>query len=146
VEPSRLIAFCNAVNAGDEPRKTEGGAFLLRDADWEKEANDRPDVPAEVRDYILAKPIEATIVKVMGYKKSVRIVGRPVLEEGYSIVIDRGRNDRVRVGMRFFSDGEPDRLIGFVASVDEKTSTLIASWLSRGNERIKAGVSLSTKW
>jgi len=33
VEPERLIAFCNAVNHGEEPRKSSGGLFLLRDGE-----------------------------------------------------------------------------------------------------------------
>jgi hypothetical protein len=145
VEPNELISFCNAVNDGDEPRTSPSGMFLLRDADWEKEIKSKPSVPEEVRAYILSRPILAKVLEVMPYKKGVRIVGRSVLEDGYPIVVDRGRNDGMRAGMRLTWTGEYNMIIAFVTSVDDRRSTLLASWLITTRDKIEPGLVLSTR-
>jgi hypothetical protein len=145
VEPHELISFCNEVNRGKEPRDTSTGSFLLREADWEKKASGLPKVPEEVRDYILPKPIVATILKVMPYQKDVPIKGRPILEEGYPVTINRGSKEGVRPGLRFERHGEFNTLIAYVASVEDSSSVLVASWLISSKDPIAPGVVLSTR-
>jgi hypothetical protein len=145
VEPSELVAFCNNVNNGQEPRQSVTGLFFLRDGDWEKEAKGLPRVPDEVKDYVLSRPIVAKIVNVMPFKKNVQIVGHAVLEDGYPVVIDRGKEDGLRLGMRLTRPGEFNTIIAFVTSVDDKQSTLLAWWLVTSKDKIDPGVVLSTR-
>jgi hypothetical protein len=145
VEPDELIWFCNEVNLGEEPRNERDGFFYLRDGDSEKQVKGQPRVPEEVRDYILPKPIVAKVVRVMPYEKNVRIKGRPILEEGYPVLIERGRKDGVRPGMRFEWEGEYNWIIAYVTSADDSSSTLLAHWLSTSKDKIEPGILLSTR-
>src|SRR5262249_8825090 len=59
---NRVINFCYAVaNANNAP---EVDAFFLKDSDREKPRNGLPNVPAQYRKYLVAKPIIATISEI----------------------------------------------------------------------------------
>lgn len=67
VENSRsdMISFCNDVNAGLEPRRTQGGTrWLLRDKDWERNAPGLPRVPEEYHRYLHRTPIAAEVALI----------------------------------------------------------------------------------
>jgi hypothetical protein len=59
-----IVGFCNRVNQGREPRSEVCGSYLLRDGDEKKEVAGGPELPREFRDYLLARPVEATIVSI----------------------------------------------------------------------------------
>jgi hypothetical protein len=145
IQPKELISFCNAVNNSDEPRKSIEGLFLLRQSDLKKRPKDLPIVPEEMQQYILKKPIEAKISQIIGYKKGVRIEGRSILEDGYQVAIERGKNDGLRAGMRLGWRGDSDSIIAFVISTEDQSAVILARWLASREERIEPGKVLSTR-
>jgi hypothetical protein len=146
VEPKQLIWFCNEVNRRDEPTKDGPPAvFLLRDGDWEKEAKGVPEVPDEVRAYLLPKPIRAKIVEVKAYQKEVRIVGYPAFQEGYHVVIDHGKKDGALQGMRFSHDTASTTFEAYVLSVEDRTSELLFIWYPSYKLQLRPGLDLSTR-
>jgi hypothetical protein len=79
------LEFCNAINLGDEPRRTWSGPFFLKTPDWELDVREAPELPREWRDYVLPEAL---------YGKT--IVG---LED--AAWIDLGAEAGVKPGMRF---------------------------------------------
>ncbi|MGH7192879.1 MAG: hypothetical protein ACREJM_05000 [Candidatus Saccharimonadales bacterium] len=65
ISPKDMLEFCNAINAGTEPRTDIHGLHLLRCGDEAKAVQGLPTVPDEFKDYLLARPIEAEIIEVM---------------------------------------------------------------------------------
>lgn len=97
VPSNEIVEFCNNVNQGREPRPGEHGFFLLRRGDEDKEVEGFPKVPAKYRDYLLPKPVEATIIAVGQY------VTRPsVLDWKFKdtpVTLDAGATQGLRIGM-----------------------------------------------
>jgi hypothetical protein len=61
-----MIEFCNAVNAGTEPRSSLArGYFYLREGDEDKKCAGDPPVPKEFKKFLLQSPVSATITKVL---------------------------------------------------------------------------------
>lgn len=88
IASDKMIEFCNAVNAGQEPRDRRHGFYLLRRGDEAKQANGSPDVPDEFKCYLLSNPIEAQLIEVKerrGKQTRVRL--------------NRGENDGLLSGM-----------------------------------------------
>jgi hypothetical protein len=66
---SRLLAFCNDINLGDEPRNTVHGDFLLKEDDDKKPINYLPTLPGKWNSYLLKKPIKCSVTKVTSTEK-----------------------------------------------------------------------------
>ena len=59
--------FCQAVNVGSEPRSRSWGRgveFILRDSDWDRAAEGRPQVPAEWQGFLLPGPVIGRVTAV----------------------------------------------------------------------------------
>ena len=95
-----FIGFCNCVNEGQEPRNDSHGFYLLRRKDEKKPVTGFPKVPAAYEPYLLAKPIEATIIAVGQYTT------RPSLGhwkfKDTPVTISAGKQQGLRVGMELF--------------------------------------------
>jgi hypothetical protein len=57
VEASRMLQFCNAVNAGEEPRTGDLGSTLMREGGWKKGVDGKPEVSSEWRPFLLPAPV-----------------------------------------------------------------------------------------
>jgi hypothetical protein len=77
-----VVAFCNYINQGVEPRDDEHGLVFLKDGDWNRRTLGLPDLP-ELNDFLLAQPIRARIVSSDGARGTV----------------DAGRRAGLRIGM-----------------------------------------------
>ena len=61
IEDLYLLRFCNAVNAGAEPRDDSPGSYFLRNGDWLEAASGPPEVPAPWTEMLLGSRLEARI-------------------------------------------------------------------------------------
>jgi hypothetical protein len=140
-----LRGFCNAVNAGFEPRGGEDdpnyspllrgvhfGSFYLREGDEKKKVTGEPELPGGWRRFLLKEPVEGLVLSVGG-------------GEGEAVV-NVGARKGLRPGMLLFivSDGQdlppefPDGMQ--VLSVEEETAKV------RGLKRAKVGDKVSTRF
>jgi len=145
LDEAELPQFCNAANAGIEPRGGEAdpdypqfffgayfGAFYLRDGDDKKKAEGQPQLPDEWRRFILKKPINGLLMSVGGGESEA--------------VVNVGAREGLRKGMMLFieSDGydwPPSLYSGMeVLSVADETAVI------RGVERAKVGDKVSTRF
>ena len=85
-----LVEFCNRVNLGFE-------GHFLRKGDEKKLVQGMPDVPAEYRDYLLSKPVEATVVAVG--KASTRPSRADWNFKDTPVTIDAGSKNGLKAGM-----------------------------------------------
>lgn len=92
-----LVGFCNDINEGREPRNRSHGSYLLRRGDEKKPVTGSPKVPAEYKQYLLAKPIEATIIAVGPYTTRPSVVDWKFKDT--PVTIDAGKQQGLRVGM-----------------------------------------------
>ncbi len=88
IPPKEMLEFCNAINAGTEPRTDIHGLHLLRYGDEAKAVQGLPIVPDEFKDYLLARPIEAEIIEV-----------RERTENSTLVVLNRGKIHGLLPGM-----------------------------------------------
>jgi hypothetical protein len=84
IEDLEMLRFCNAVNAGGEPRSVQYSYFFLRDGDWLKPAPGLPDLPEPWPEMLLHSDIEGRIT-ALGYDGTAWL--------------DLGTNDGLRLGM-----------------------------------------------
>jgi hypothetical protein len=102
-----IVEFCNAVNAGVEPRHGKGvgdndlGVIYLRLGDEEKPATGFPELSKKWQKYLLVEPLR------------VKVINLQTNSEGRgTATIDIGSEDGLQVGMRF-SPPKSYRYIGF---------------------------------
>jgi len=132
-----IAGFCNNVNGGREPRMHAHGSYLLRRGDEKKEVTGFPNVPDEFRAYLLAKPIEATILAVGAYTTRPSVID----ERDTPVTLDAGTNKGVRVGMEFvvtepqlvvqsvrITKVEADRAEGIMTQFGEKERGPESGW------------------
>jgi hypothetical protein len=93
IPDGQLKEFCNAVNAGTEPRHHSRGDFLLRVGDETKPAVGMPALPC-----LLGVPIRTRIVHVGGARRDNERRGQPTLTR---IRLAAGSAEGVWVGMAF---------------------------------------------
>ncbi len=91
VAEDEVVAFCNSVNDGGEPRNEAYGMALLRENDWDVPVTGKPDVPEKVREYLLANPVRGRLVRHTSRGKGV---------------VDRGSDQGLRPGMILYSQIE----------------------------------------
>ena len=64
IEEDLMRSFCESVNWGWEPRDTEYGNALLRDADWLTATTGLPDVSPEWSSWVLRDELTGTVTEV----------------------------------------------------------------------------------
>ena len=92
-----VVGFCNAVNQGREPRANVHGRYLLRNGDEKKLATGFPEMPDRYRAYLLAEPIEATVIAVGHYTTRPSITTWKFKDT--PVTLDAGTNKGLLVGM-----------------------------------------------
>lgn len=108
IHTNDLIAFCNAVNEGEEPRKNRFGNFLMQEDDETKEVSGWPEVPLDHRRYLLRKPVEAIITKVGKLEEKKEGAYPKVVE----IELNQGSKAGLVVGMAMrFDQAVRDKLM-----------------------------------
>lgn len=113
-----LQDFSNAINLGLEPRPSLSsepyyGSFFLREGDEQKGVSGKPSLPAEWQSFLLGEPVRGEIVAIE--------------EQGEDKIgiINRGRQDGLKVGMKLISKDEeptPWSKEGIVLAVEETTA------------------------
>lgn len=142
-----LKDFANAINLGLEPRSSLTqqspdepyyGSFYLREGDEKKKIRGKPSLPKEWLDFLLRKPVTATVVSVHESKKAAFIATSIV-------TVDKGRRDGLRVGMRLVAKGEePSTSLGSeVISVEERAAKVKSVHVY---DLLKVGDRLSTRY
>ncbi len=92
VDEDKIVDFCNSVNAGEEPvtQSISSWPYFVRDGDWKKPAVGKPRLPKKYAEFILDESFEATVVK----------------QDEYVLKLDKGFDDGVRVGLKFWAEFE----------------------------------------
>jgi hypothetical protein len=145
VDDGELLRFCNAVNAGIEPRGGKDdpdyspflrgayfGTFYLRDGDEKKKASGEPQLPEEWRRFLLKRPIKGLLLSVGGGEDEA--------------VVNVGTRAGLRKGMLLFLEGNerdvpPSYYSGMeVLSVADETAVV------RGFDHAKVGDKVSTRY
>lgn len=98
---AELTEFANAINAGQEPRATRYGRFLLKRGDHEKRAHGFPYLPEPHNRYLLKKPIKAKITQVS--ESSVKNLFDDYTYKEILVTLNVGEKDGVFQGMEFYS-------------------------------------------
>jgi hypothetical protein len=107
--------FCSAIHNGDEPGRQLPlggfqGLFWLRAGDERKPVRGWPNLPAEWRDYLLATPIEGSIIQS---------------RYGKSVMINVGRRHGLRPGMLLYDKAATIAGREFrVTGLEEESATL----------------------
>ncbi len=128
--------FVNAINLGLEPRRMLSGepfyaTFHLRQGDETKEVSGKPSLPKEWLDFLLEKPVEASIVKVEKQKSEV------------ILTIDKGSEAGLKVGMQLIELDAPEPSQSFdpiIVSVEKDSAKL------RIQRELAVGTKLSTRF
>jgi hypothetical protein len=92
-----VIDFCNCVNNGHEPRTTAHGRFLLRRSDETKNVAGLPDLPPRYRDYLLAEPVDASVLAVGA--TTTRPSAGELKYRDTPLTLDAGKNKGLKRGM-----------------------------------------------
>ena len=118
-----VLAFCNHVVSGTEPRNSRYGWHLLRRGDHEKPAKGLPEIPKRFRECVLAEPIEAQITAASD-TEIMDDLGTQVFYVT-PVTLNAGRADGIRTGT-FFRRCEPSGPViscsARVTSLDDHTS------------------------
>jgi hypothetical protein len=148
VEPSEMVEFCNAVNSGRIGKHDTYGQFLLKVEDFGKKRAGLPQVPEAYKEYLLRKAIVGSIVRGNEEKGDVAVVGLTQLRSGFSWMVDVGKKNGVRTGMKFYQAEAPDQAVSaslHVISVTEKQSELLELSSGEGaKSKMKAGMRVTT--
>ncbi len=125
IDTDRLINFCNAVNAGFEPRKSPDGEFFVKEEGWKLPARGLPTVPRSVSGYLLDSEIRAN-VRLAGKTETVdSLPGRPVALTGPAASINKGRKEGLAAGMEMFVVGDQAIVIARIVQCDENRSKVL---------------------
>jgi hypothetical protein len=102
IPTNEIVAFCSAVNQGDEPRHDSHGWYYLRQNDWDKPVTGMPKVPSPWAKYLLSEPIKGKITKLDGKQSAWLDVGSDsgLLEGMILTAQDHGKLMFARVRVR----------------------------------------------
>jgi len=139
-----IPGFCNNINEGREPRKGSHGFYLLRVGDEKKTVTGFPKVPEEYRDYLLAKPVEATIIAVGAYATRPSVVDWKFKDT--PVTLDAGTRRGLRIGMELVVT-QPLGTVESVKIIKVEESRSEAVMIQAGEEEPgpKVGWRLSTQ-
>lgn len=139
-----MVGFCNNINSGQEPRNDMHGFCLLRRGDESQPVTGLPKVPAEYQEYLLAKPIEATIIAVGSYKTRPSVVDWKFKET--PVTIDAGTRQGLRVGMELSITKPGDKVEPVrITQVEEMRSEGVITQIGEGAPGPEVGWRLSTR-
>ena len=133
IDPVGIVGFANAVNAGHEPRMKAQGVFYLRNGDWNKPVTGGPKLPVAYREYLLAKPVETRV--------------RRILDEEGNVELAAGARQGLLPGMKLrapgFDDEDRDSCKLTVLKVGDDTVIAKGNWVCR---ELRAGDRATTRW
>lgn len=147
IPADEVAEFCNAINYGDEPRRSARGSFLLREGDHEKKAEGTPALPEKYRPYLLIQPIESRIVKIG--ETSLRPSRVDWNFKDTVVVLNAGKKHGVFKGMKFHVHRPEDKFeSAIVVSVAEDSCEAVMTQIGEEDSLPKTGWELSTasKW
>jgi len=131
IPPARMLEFCNAINAGLEPRRSDLGYFYLRVGDENKSVEGSPALPIQWRAFVLRRPVIGNVIRidqdeVVEQRKSDGCRDWDVIVPAV-VTVDVGSQDGLQPGMRLF--GHNDKRPYFradlvVLSVEETSAHL----------------------
>jgi hypothetical protein len=154
IEENRVVEFCNAVNAGEEPRNEDFQPYLLREDDWKKKVKGLPSLPKPWgAKYLLKSPIDCDILTVsMSRAADVPIPEFPYgngTSSGIRCTINVGQGKGLFPGMMLFSQDPDVPCTAYVLSSSDGTSDiLVARYIKSFDETkkaLEAGLRLSTR-
>jgi hypothetical protein len=127
--------FCNAINQGDEPRKSIRGFFYVRHShDGQINATSgKPGVPEDWEPLLLKKPLDSKVLKVLED-------GRATLDCGTDAGVWKGMELSVEIP----SFGEPEFVRAEVVEVDPKTC-VVRRIFGRESIEFKAGLAVHSR-
>jgi hypothetical protein len=129
VPTERRIAFCNAVNQGEEPRSDDFGEFALGEGQHEIAVTGGPEVPPGWAQYLLKEPVEGMVTELL---------------PGSLARVSAGHKDGLRAGMELLPTDEKLPAQMEIVSVKER-ECVIKTKRTLGMDRdIRAGDVLST--
>ncbi|MCK6447272.1 MAG: hypothetical protein L6Q99_12855 [Planctomycetes bacterium] len=99
LEESQLVAFCNAINHGWEPRTERHGCFFLHDGDEARAIVGKPRLGERGSKLLLDAPLAARICHVERFEICVDADRQEVITR---ITLDRGWRDGVVADLEFF--------------------------------------------
>lgn len=99
LEERELVAFCNAINHGWEPRSELHGFFLLREGDEARATAGMPSLGERYAKLLLARPLEARVCHVERFEVCVDEDGQEVITR---VTLDLGWRDGVVADLEFF--------------------------------------------
>jgi hypothetical protein len=130
VPPDRGIAFCNAVNLGEEPRDSEYGDFPLGEGQEGIAVAGLPDVPDRWVPHLLKAPVQGEVTELLpAWKARVNVGRRHGLRPGMLLVSTE---------KYLFSDQE-------VADGQETESTVRTMYPQGRYRKIRVGVIVSSR-
>ena len=123
LDASKIVEFCNAYNAGEEPRTEAGGFFFLKNGDENKTAIGKPTLPDPFANYLFDSPVQARVIKIdeSSYhagKGTTRLRSTPVK-------LDVGRKHGVFLGAKFYLIDLSQVLFGEVSKLEEDNCTIV---------------------
>ena len=136
-----LIDFVNDVNAGFEPCSS-CIRFLLKSGDEKKSVHGQPDVPAELRRYLLAEPIDARVLSL----------GKMQIEQSWRskrvtrLIVNKGTADGLLTGMKLHV-AHPENLFitAVVVHADDQSSEVEVEQFDLEDAMPSIGWELSTR-
>ena len=144
VPTDEVVAFCNNVNQGREPRASRYGFFLLRRGDESKEVEGVPNVPEKYREYLLPKPVEATISAVGPHTTRPSVADWKFKDT--PVTLDAGTAQGLRVGMELLVT-KPEGMVETVqiTKVEDNRAEATMTQMNEDEPGPKVGWRLSTQ-
>jgi hypothetical protein len=144
IPADEIIDFCNNINEGREPRINAHGFYLLRRGDEKKKVSGFPRLPNEYVHYLLAKPVEATIIIVGQYTTRPSVVDWKFKDT--PVTLNAGTKQGLRIGMELVVT-KPNNIVESVriTKVHETRSEAIMVQSGEEEPGPKVGWQLSTQ-
>ncbi len=138
-----FVGFCNDINQGREPRNESHGSYLMRTGDEKKPVTGFPNVPEKYRDYLLVKPIVATIIAVGP------VTTRPSIAKwkfkDTPVTLDVGKDQGLQVGMELFVTDPPDMVESVrISKVEASSAEAVMTQTGEDDPGPRTGWRLST--
>jgi hypothetical protein len=138
-----VIGFCNYVNHGSEPRTIAHGFYLLRRGDETRKVAGWPELPPEYRDYLLSKPVEATVLAVGPSTTRPSIAGGNYKDT--QLTLDAGKQQGLKAGMTLVVTQPDDRFESVrIREVEDHRAEAIMTQFGEEAPSPKVGWRLST--
>lgn len=144
VPENRIVEFINKVNQGRMVKNKVLGWFLIHRGNDSTIVGGFPEIPEKYRQYLLPRPILATVLSV---ESSIGTLLRSEKKrKEFTVTIDAGEKQGVWVGMEFFVTGQRRFQGGAfrITKVDDNRSEGIVELIIEGRPGPEVGWQLST--